>query len=100
MTTHKRSYSSILIALVVLAIGAGLTTYFMMTAPTTEPVEKVKAAKIVQTIETAASNEPVHVRADGIVIPTREVTIKPEVRGRIVMHHEALVAGGHVSAGP
>ncbi len=70
-----------------------------MTAPTTEPVEKVKAAKIVQTIETAASNEPVHVRADGIVIPTREVTIKPEVRGRIVMHHEALVAGGHVSAG-
>ncbi len=82
-----------------LAIGAGLVVYFMMTAPKTEPTEKVRAVKIVQTIDAKASNEPIHVRADGIVIPTREVTIKPEVRGRVLHHHEALVAGGHVAAG-
>ncbi|MGK0185370.1 MAG: RND family efflux transporter MFP subunit [Verrucomicrobiales bacterium] len=99
MTQPKKSYSSFLFVLAVLAIGSGLTAYLMMTAPTTEPVEKAKALKIVQTIAAEPSNESVHVRADGVVIPTREVTIKPEVRGRVLEHHEALVAGGHVSKG-
>lgn len=94
-----RSYSRLLIVLVILAIGTGLTAYFMMTAPTTEPVDKPRAVKIVQTIDANASNEPIHIRADGVVIPTREVTIKPEVQGRVLQHHEALVAGGHVAAG-
>ena len=71
----------------------------MMTAPTTEPVDKPKAVTIVQTIDAVGSNETVHVQADGIVIPTREVTIKPEVRGRVLQHHEALVTGGHIAAG-
>ena len=94
----KKSFPSILIVLVVLAVGGGIAVYFMMTAPTTEPVEKPKAVKIVQTIDVVPSDEPVFVRADGVVIPTREVTIKPEVRGRVLQHHEALVTGGHVAA--
>lgn len=99
LTTSKKSYSSILIILVVLVLGAGITTYLVKTSPTTEPIEKPKAVKIVQTIDAVASDESVHVRADGIVIPTREVTIKPEVRGRVLQHHESLVTGGHIAAG-
>lgn len=70
-----------------------------MTAPTTEPVEKVKAVKIVQTIDAKPSDQAIYVRAEGIVIPTREVTIKPEVRGRVLEQHEKLVPGGRVGIG-
>ncbi len=69
-----------------------------MTAPKTVPAEKVKAVKIVQTIDSMAGDESVYVSVQGIVIPMREVTIKPEVSGRVVAHHEALVTGGHLKA--
>lgn len=70
-----------------------------MTAPKTEPEEKVGAAKIVQTLDVVAADRPIAVPAEGAVIPTRQVTVKPEVQGLVVRHHPALVAGGFVGEG-
>lgn len=99
LSNPKKFYSSILLVFLVIILGGGIAAFFMMTAKTTEPKEKVKAVKIVQTIDVSGTKESIHVSADGIVIPTRQVTIKPEVRGRVLVHHPELVVGGHIGSG-
>ena len=82
-----------------LAIGGGVAAWLVMTAPQTEPEERILATKIVQVIEVSAANRPIRIEAEGSVIPTRSVTVKPEVKGLIVRHHPSLVAGGHIRQG-
>ncbi len=96
LNRSSKSLPSILLVLVILILGGGVTAYLMMTAPTTEPTEKPKAVKIVQVMEATGATETIHVTAEGVVLPIREVTIKPEVRGRILAHHPALILGGRL----
>ena len=85
--------------LVVLAAGAFLAVYLVKTAPATDTVDKPRPAKIVQTVELIPHSERIEVTVYGTVVPARLVVARPEVRGRIVRHHAALVPGGFLHAG-
>jgi RND family efflux transporter MFP subunit len=81
-------------------VGGGIAAYFMMiTAPAAQPEEEVRQPKLVQTIALTSQDIATTVRVDGTVIPARQVTIKPEVEGRVVRAHPSLVPGGYIPQG-
>ncbi|MAS91874.1 MAG: hypothetical protein CMO55_01660 [Verrucomicrobiales bacterium] len=88
-----------LVALLVLG-GAGFISFILIkTAPKTEPEEEKQAAKIVRVTELVPTHEKIEVDAWGTVIPAREVTMRPQVGGRVVEQHEALEPGGKFKEG-
>lgn len=82
-------------------MGGGILASLILiwTAPQTRPEEKGRSVRIVQTMAIGPVDERIFVTAEGPVVPARKVVIKPEVRGRIVRMHEALVPGGFIRAG-
>ena len=89
----------ILVGLAV-AAGAGVVSFMLLkTAPKTVPADKKQAAKIVQVMMLEPGDERIMVTAWGTVIPSREVTIRPQVSGRVIAQNEALVPGGRLSKG-
>lgn len=96
MTATPRT---LLTSLVLLGLGAAGAYVLLATAPTTEPTERERAAKLVQTVALVPRDEDVTVTAFGNVIPARSLTIQPEVSGRITAHHEAFSPGGLVTEG-
>lgn len=81
------------------AAGAVGSWILVATAPRTEPAAQPPATRIVQVVPLEAGDEAVRVTAFGTVVPARQVAVEPEVRGRIVRHHPALVPGGRIAAG-
>jgi multidrug efflux pump subunit AcrA (membrane-fusion protein) len=82
-------------------IGAGVfcALVLLWTAPETRPEEQVQPVRLVQTLSLSPRTVAVTVSAEGPVIPARRVVMKPEVRGRVIEHHESLVPGGYIQAG-
>ncbi len=89
----------VLVALLIL--GAAVVAGFVLlkTAPETVPEDRRQAVKIVQVIDLVPGDERISVSAWGTVIPAREVTMRPQVGGRVVSQHESLVPGGELAAG-
>ncbi|WP_411826464.1 efflux RND transporter periplasmic adaptor subunit [Luteolibacter sp. AS25] len=94
----KRKATFILACLIVL-IAAFISWWLLRSAPTQQTAEKTKSAKIVQTIAPTPEDHPVTVSAYGSVIPSRSVTIRPEITGRIISQNPSLVPGGRISEG-
>lgn len=95
----KRKTISWILSMVALAAGALVGFIFIWTAPETKPVDKVRAVRMVRTMPLTAQTEPIFVEANASVIPAQKVVMQPEVRGRVIRHHESLVPGGYVRAG-
>lgn len=91
--------TSLVASAVVLAAGLFAGLLLIWTAPETEPEDKVRAAKVVQTIALAPGTQRIAVTAYGTVMPARQVVMQPEVGGRVVRQHSSLVAGGFVRSG-
>ena len=89
----------VLVILVILVIGVGLSYLLITTGPETLPEENTSSAKIVQTIPLVPHTRSVSVSAQGSVIPSRKVTIKPQVSGQVVEQSPSVVIGGYVKAG-
>lgn len=98
MTDQARHHSRLLWPLALLIVGIGVTVGLLLTAPKTEPEEKSRAARIVQVITVEPHSAKISVTAYGTVIPARRIDIQPEVGGRILSHHAALVPGGRIAA--
>lgn len=84
----------VLLALAAIAFAGFVSWMLLKTAPDTEPEDEQVAAKIVQVMPLESRDERIIVTAWGTVIPAREVTIRPQVSGRIIEQHEALIPGG------
>lgn len=85
---------------IAVAFGAAVVSFTLLkTAPQTVPADKKQAAKIVQVMMLEPDDERIVVSAWGTVIPAREVTIRPQVSGRVISQNEALVPGGHLTKG-
>lgn len=85
----------------VLILGAGVGGYLglkAMRAPVPRKANETPPL-IVETIpaEVTAALETI-LHASGVVIPARVVTLSPEVSGRIVWQHPALIPGGRLAA--
>lgn len=99
MTEKVTSPRKFLLPLAIVALGVAAGIGFVSTAPRTEPEETSEGRRVVQVIERAPADHAIAVTAFGTVVPAREVVMKPEVRGRVVRHHPALVPGGRVTEG-
>lgn len=85
--------------ILVLAASIAAAAYLMSTAPQTERVTDVKRAPAVEVLEITVEPMARTVDALGTVSAAQEVSLAPEVDGRIVELHPALQPGGIVREG-
>jgi len=84
------------------AILAGGIAAFLLLGSQPPPERKVPdapAAAPVRTAEVEAAAEGITIRADGVVVPLREVTLATQVAGRVLRKSEACNEGQFVTAG-
>lgn len=91
--------STILIIFLILIIGSGVSYLLITTGPEIVPEEKTSSARIVQTIAIAPETRSVSVGAFGSVIPSREVTVRPQVSGQVIHQNDSITIGGHLDEG-
>ncbi|MCG8557526.1 MAG: efflux RND transporter periplasmic adaptor subunit [Proteobacteria bacterium] len=66
-----------------------------------QPAKKARADQglLVETLTVERGRQRVSVHAKGNVIPAREVTLQPEVTGRVLWQHPELIVGGRIKKG-
>lgn len=89
----------VLLPLAIVGAGAALAGFWVTNAPKPEPIDVVVPLKVVETMLAEPGAHRVVVPAMGIVRAEREVTLMPELAGRVVQQSENLVDGGLVAAG-
>ncbi len=89
------------IALFLVIVAAGAAVFMLLSAAREKPARKQQPERptIVAAEQAAPSDRPVMVTAMGEVVPARQVTVLPEVGGRIVYQSSELVPGGRFAEG-
>ncbi len=82
-------------------IGAGVAIFKLLASAKTDPEKKPPPdnAVVVAVEEARAIGERVTIAAMGTVMPSRSVTIFPEVGGKVVYQNPKLIPGGHFKSG-
>lgn len=78
-----------------IAAAAGL----MMTRPQAEPEEEAPSTPKVQVVAAPTEDAQIVVETFGEVVPSRRVTMRPDVSGRVLSVAEDLMPGGMVKEG-
>lgn len=89
----------LLLPVVILGAGGAATWYLMNTAPQVERVSAPPQAPVVQVVAPQRNGFARRVEAFGSVRPAEQVTIAPEVSGRVIEIHDSLEPGGLLVAG-
>jgi RND family efflux transporter MFP subunit len=89
----------ITLAAVILVAATAAFRYQMKTSPRAQRQRPPRQAKLVQVIAVQKGDCTTAVKAMGPVIPAQEVTLHPQVIGRIVEISEAVIPGGILHAG-
>lgn len=71
----------------------------ILSGPKTSPEDEKRPPKLVKTIQIQSATYRIFVTAAGTVVPSRKVTIEPQVTGQIIHHHESLMPGGFLQEG-
>lgn len=95
----KSLFVTLIVILLILGIGGGISHVLLKTGPQTIPVENTKSIRIVQTISLVPQTRSVVVSASGSVVPSRKVIIKPQVTGQVIWQNESVTLGGYVNEG-
>jgi len=84
-----------------LLLGLGVAGFLMLKKARKPPARKMrpKTAQLVEVVTARAEKRQVQVVSNGVVQPRREVTLVPEVSGRVKWLHKNLVVGGMVRKG-
>lgn len=77
-------------------VCAGL---MLLLRPGAEQTEPARVAALVEVREVVPGDEVARVRATGVARPARQITLTPEVQGRIVEVSDRLVPGGRFAKG-
>ena len=96
MSTNRRRA---LLPLVVVFAGLAIAVVLVTLAPESEAFVPERAIPSVRTEILGAEAVQAVILASGVTSPAREVTVLPEVTGRVVWMSETLVPGGTVRAG-
>jgi len=88
-----------LLPLVVLALGAGGTVLLVKSRKPPARKKRPKSAQLVEVVTVKAQRRQVEVVSNGLVQPRREVSLVPEVSGRVRYMNPGLVVGGMVGRG-
>lgn len=84
---------------IIILIAAGVAGVIILTAPETEKKEPSRPVPAVEAIPLEEGNYALKVEAFGRVIPSREVTLTPEVTGKIVSMNPEMEPGGILKKG-
>lgn len=97
---NRKSILGTFVAIIlILTVGVVASLALLWTGPETVPEEKASSAKIVQTIPMNPQTRSISVRAAGSVIPSRKVTVRPQVSGRVIRQSDSMTLGGRVRIG-
>lgn len=94
----KRQYR-VIIACAILFAGVATIRYLIATKPSAKKSALVDLGTAVEIITVGKSSTTVTVRARGTVLPSRQVTLGPEVGGKIIRISPEFQPGGHFLAG-
>ncbi|MFT4625771.1 MAG: RND family efflux transporter MFP subunit [Myxococcota bacterium] len=83
----------------IVALGAACAGAMVALSPDAEQQDPAQKVATVEVAEAVPIDQVAILRASGAVQPARQVTLIPEVAGRIVEVHPNLVPGGRVSKG-
>jgi RND family efflux transporter MFP subunit len=89
----------IILPLVVLALGALILFVMVETAPTADRQPPARTARLVDVTSIDRADVPAIIQAMGLVQPAREVTLQPQVSGRVMAISDELIPGGLKNAG-
>jgi RND family efflux transporter MFP subunit len=89
----------ILIPLAVLGGGVAMAIYFVRTAPKAEQKAPVREAQLVDVATVRRSSHRVVVKAMGTVIPSKRITLQPQVSGQLTEVSDKFVPGGRFDRG-
>lgn len=87
------------LALFIVAAGAGVMGALVATRAPAEGKPASDKGVVVRTMKVKSSRQQATVAAQGTVIPAHEVTLQPEVQGRVVFRSDNLVPGGRFEKG-
>ncbi len=94
-----RRLARLLAPLAVVAVGVVALVVFVKTKPAPAKRARPATTQLVELAVATSSEQQLRVRAQGTVVPAREIVIQPEVSGRIVEHSPELVPGGLLKKG-
>jgi len=89
----------IIIPLVVLVGGIVVSAIFIATAPKAKQKALVREAQLVDVTTVRQGNHRVVVKAMGTVIPSKRITLQPQVSGQLTEVSEKFVPGGRFDSG-
>ncbi|MCD6527707.1 MAG: efflux RND transporter periplasmic adaptor subunit [Desulfuromonas sp.] len=89
----------LLIAAIILAIGAVIAVYLTKTAPKANKRAPKKTSALVQVITVQPSQQQVRVAASGQVMAARQMTLQAQVAGQVVSIHPDFIEGSLIPAG-
>ena len=96
---RKSLFGTVLLILIILAVGLSVSWFLLTTGPETAPEEKSQSARIVQTIPVVGQTRHIAVSAYGSVVPSRKVVIRPQVSGQVIRQSENMAVGGQFYEG-
>lgn len=83
----------------ILAAGVAVAAVLVARKPSAARGAEGPAIPAVEVVAVRSAQEPVTVEASGVVKPARQVSITPEVSGKVVSVAEAVEPGGRLTAG-
>jgi RND family efflux transporter MFP subunit len=95
----SRSTWKVVLPIAVLVAAAGATAALISSRKAPERIERPVLGPLVEVVEVASADVRVEVAGQGEVSPRTRVDLAPQVTGRVVDVHPALVTGGRFKAG-
>lgn len=83
----------------ILGIGIAVAAALVKTKPQAEKVERQNAGELVEVIEVHPSTQAVVVTASGTVVPAQQISVGPEVSGRVSWMSDKLIPGARFAQG-
>ncbi len=95
----RRLFFTLLLPFALVASGAGVAAALVNSAPTLDSEPARASPPLVETVTLSPQTVPARVEGTGVVKPSRELLVVPEVGGKILGIAPGLVPGGRVQAG-
>lgn len=99
LITNDKAWLRRLLPVIVIAIGAAAAVAIVKSRKPPKKARSKPLGTLVETVEARSQSRQITVVGHGTVQPRREVTIIPEVSGRIRYAHPQLVVGGVIKKG-
>jgi RND family efflux transporter MFP subunit len=98
-SSGRRRALTLLVCLVIIAVGVGIGQYLKVTAPKAQKRPPEKSLPKVETLALRPVEHRVSIDAMGSVVPAREMVLKSRVSGQVQLVHPEFIAGGIVTKG-